>query len=285
MADLKVNNITNYDGTTGPVIAGVSTVLSTSHFVVPVGNTFKRSVTENIVNDGLVLYLDAGNDNSYPGSGTTWTDLSGNNNTGTLTNGPTYSSANGGSIVFDGSNDYVDCGILGSYGSQMSTNSITLDFAIKTSYTAGISQFGIINSGTSTLIALNFNRDENDNYSAGKTTFSIRDNSGKYLVGAMSSNIYTGNFFIVSAIRTVNTNTVNFYVNGNAVGVVYGSYTENPASFSNFQYPFTIGATNNRGTIGSYLNCDIPFFRIYNRALSAAEVSQNYNALRSRYGI
>ena len=60
-----------------------------------------------IVTNGLVLYLDAANKKSYPGSGTTWTDLSGNNNTGTLTNGPTFDSNNGGSIVFDGTNDYV----------------------------------------------------------------------------------------------------------------------------------------------------------------------------------
>ena len=61
-----------------------------------------------VVEDGLVLALDAGNTKSYPGSGTTWTDLSGNGNNGTLTNGPTYSSSNGGSIVFDGVNDFVD---------------------------------------------------------------------------------------------------------------------------------------------------------------------------------
>ena len=60
-----------------------------------------------IITDGLVLALDAGNTKSYPGSGTVWTDLSGNNNTGTLTNGPTFNAANGGSIVFDGTNDYV----------------------------------------------------------------------------------------------------------------------------------------------------------------------------------
>jgi hypothetical protein len=57
----------------------------------------------------LELYLDAGNASSYPGSGTTWTDLSGNGRNGTLTNGPTYSSADGGSIVFDGTNDFVQC--------------------------------------------------------------------------------------------------------------------------------------------------------------------------------
>ena len=61
----------------------------------------------NIVKDGLVLHLDAANYKSYPGSGTTWSDLSGNGNNGTLTNGPTFDSGNRGSIVFDGSNDFV----------------------------------------------------------------------------------------------------------------------------------------------------------------------------------
>ena len=61
----------------------------------------------SIVRNGLVLYLDAANPKSYPGSGTTWKDLSGNGNNGTLVNGPTFNSANGGSIVFDGTNDYV----------------------------------------------------------------------------------------------------------------------------------------------------------------------------------
>jgi len=67
------------------------------------------SIAPNIVTDGLVLYLDAANTKSYPGSGTTWTDIAARNN-GTLTNGPTFSSANGGLIVFDGIDDYVDCG-------------------------------------------------------------------------------------------------------------------------------------------------------------------------------
>ena len=59
----------------------------------------------NIVTNGLVLFLDANNTNSYPGSGTSWYDLSGNGNTGTLTNGPTFSGENGGTIVFDGVDD------------------------------------------------------------------------------------------------------------------------------------------------------------------------------------
>ena len=65
-------------------------------------------VGPDISENGLVLYLDAGNRASYSGSGTTWTDLSGNSNTGTITNGPTFSAANLGSIVFDGTNDRVN---------------------------------------------------------------------------------------------------------------------------------------------------------------------------------
>ena len=61
-----------------------------------------------IVTDGLVLSLNAADRNSYPGSGTTWTDTSGNGNNGTLTNGPTFNSGNGGYIQFDGTNDRVD---------------------------------------------------------------------------------------------------------------------------------------------------------------------------------
>jgi len=62
----------------------------------------------DIVTDGLVLALDAANVKSYPGSGTTWRDLSGNDGNGTLTAGPTFSTDNGGVISFDGSDDAVD---------------------------------------------------------------------------------------------------------------------------------------------------------------------------------
>ena len=61
----------------------------------------------DVIEDGLVLCLDAGNNNSYPKSGTTWSDLVGTNN-GALTNGPTFDAGNGGGIVFDGTDDKVD---------------------------------------------------------------------------------------------------------------------------------------------------------------------------------
>lgn len=82
-----------------------------------------------IVTNGLVLYLDAANQKSYPGSGTTWTDLSGNGNTGTLTNGPTFSANNNGGIVFDGANDYVS--ISNSSSLNITGRNITIEVIFK----------------------------------------------------------------------------------------------------------------------------------------------------------
>ena len=76
------------------------------------------------VTDGLLLSFDAANTKSYPKSGTTWSDLSGNGNTGTLTNGPTFNSANGGSIVFDGVDDYVNVANASSLNSSAQTISV-----------------------------------------------------------------------------------------------------------------------------------------------------------------
>ena len=80
---------------------------------ITVGSGITTTGGASVITAGLQLYLDAGNASSYPGSGTTWTDLSGNSRDGTLTNGPTYSSADGGSIVFDGTDDYLTTNISG----------------------------------------------------------------------------------------------------------------------------------------------------------------------------
>lgn len=245
-----------------------------------------RAVDTPVYNNGLVLNLDAGNANSYPGTGTTWFDLATSTN-GTLVNGPTYDATNGGSIVFDGVNDYIDLGTLGNFGSSLSTNSITMEFVFKSNYTAGIRQFGTINTGSATLLGINFNRDENDNYSSGKTTFSLRDNNGLTLGVSMNTNIYTNNYFIVVVSRNVTTNQVKFYVNGFPVNVTVGGvgFNSNPVTFSNFQYPFLIGAINNRGNIVNYTNCSIPSFKIYNRVLTDTEVLSNFNSTRGRFGL
>ena len=97
------------------------------------------SYNPSSVTSGLVLCLDAGNTKSYPGSGTTWTDLSGNGNTGTLTNGPTYSSANGGSFVFDGTDDYA------SISGSITVSEVTFSVWLKRNGTQ-VDFTGILNS-------------------------------------------------------------------------------------------------------------------------------------------
>ena len=272
MADLKVNNITNYDGTTGPVIAGVSTVLSTSHFVVPVGNTFKRNVPENlnIVENGLVLYLDAGNDNSYPGSGTTWTDLSGSGNNGTLVNGPTYSSANGGSLVFDGVDDSTSvAGTIPIIG--------TGDFAIECwiylpNVTPTSCWRGLITIGNGYLTAGGITLYAPKATSPVNTVVAILNTVNPTIVGTSNVNNSIWHHVVLTRVS----GTLQIYVD-----------TTLEASASN-----TANITQTAVTIGRDINCGDTFYQgniaqasIYNRALSAAEVSQNYNALRSRYGI
>ena len=106
----------HFDGTNWR--SGLRTVADPTSVNIPAGGTFfvRRAAGSNFtqwappsesVTEGLVLHLDAGNTASYPGSGTTWTDLSGSGSHATLINGPTFSSANGGGIVFDGINDYA----------------------------------------------------------------------------------------------------------------------------------------------------------------------------------
>jgi hypothetical protein len=101
-------------------------------FSKPIANAY------SIITSGLLLNLDAGNTASYPGTGTTWTDLSGNGYNGTLTNGPTYSSSNGGTIVFDGTNDVASFGNILNIG----LSSWTMSCWVKFNYVSGIA--GII---------------------------------------------------------------------------------------------------------------------------------------------
>ena len=108
MSDFRIDQITNQAGTAGPQIAGITTFSGSSGLVMPSGNTSRRNIIENVVTDGLVLYLDAGNDSSYLGSGTNWFDLSGNGNNGTLVNGVGFSAEEGGSLIFDGSDDFIE---------------------------------------------------------------------------------------------------------------------------------------------------------------------------------
>ena len=223
----------------------------------------------SIVTDGLVFYVDAANDKSYPGSGTTWTDLIGGNN-GTLTNGPTFGSGNGGSIVFDGVNDTVEGTGLSNGGGASTAQSYNFWFKVDTLDVSGLAQglfywtefegIGILN-GTGEL----FIQTAGDN--------SIGDFATTPTVSANTWCNVVFNFNQGASYEC--------YVNSVSFGSVATSDTSSePAS----SQKWVIGSRVVTGSASSdYTNGNIAIVQAYNRALTATEVLQNYNALKNRF--
>ena len=221
--------------------------------------------------NGLVLCLDAANTKSYPGSGTTWTDLSGRGNTGTLTNGPTYSSANGGSIVFDGVDDYVN----------IPFNSTSMDFSLaqticmwmKPTTGSNTSRRNPYNQAYGGSGTLTYEPDGSINYYFGTNG----GNADPYVGRNSGFTIAANETTFISVIRNQTTNVCNWYKNGVLITTAdAGSY----ATTANGSSPILIGSGYAGSFLGNIYDC-----KVYNRALSAAEVSQNFNANRSRYGL
>jgi hypothetical protein len=220
-----------------------------------------------IVTSGLVLCLDAGNTKSYPGSGTAWTDLSGSGYNGTLTNGPTFSNTNGGGIVLDGTNDYVDTTLTGVI------NDVTVECWFNGTKTARNHLWNFGNTATDTPPGNNLMCDLNDGYDLWVFWNSGGTNRVRYNI--------TGNFTDSTnrSLVFTHTGTTNkVYSNGVELVITESGGTQ---SFSNVNAAGSFNLGGSSWTFGG----TIFLARVYNRALSAAEVSQNYNALRGRYGI
>ena len=215
-----------------------------------------------IVDSSLKLWLDAGQGTSYPGSGTTWTDLSGSGNNGTLTNGPTFSSTtDGGSLTFNGSTQYVATtlnsgtisdGTLSAWCYPIaSPNSANYDGIIDGdlpgSYGTGIG----INNGTYQAI--------------------LNDQFWTTIGQAVTLNQW------VMVTMTFTATTALFYLNGvQAASLTYTRGTVSPGN----NYLVGKSAANAR-----YFNGKISNAMVYNRALTASEIANNYNALAGRYGL
>jgi hypothetical protein len=230
-----------------------------------------------IVADGLVLALDAGNAKSYPGSGTTWTDLSGNVNNGTLTNGPTYSSSNGGSIVFDGVDDVVNGTINGSIFAGNFTQSAWIYKLNANQIWQGV--FTNSSPATNNTYLMTF----------GNGSVAAPYNSvGANQVGISESGIFLdigthiNKWLNITITKSGTTLSIYCYKDGTLLQTS-GTITWNGGNF----------ATTNNYQIGRHwaggnvvpLQGNVSNVTLYNRALTAAEVSQNFNALRGRYGI
>ena len=226
---------------------------------------------QSIVTDGLVLCLDAGNTKSYSGSGTAWTDLCGKGNNGTLTNGPTYSSTNGGSLVFDGSNDYV----------AIAHNASSMDFSLAQticiwmkpdtgSNSARRNPYNQAYGGPGTLT---HERNQTINYYFGTNG----GNSSPYVGRNSGFTVAPLELAFIAVTRNQTENVCRWYKNGNLItSANAGGY----ATTANGTSPIWIGS----GYAGRWLG-NIYSTAVYNRALSAAEVAQNFNALRGRFGI
>jgi len=221
-----------------------------------------------IVTDGLVLALDAGNVKSYPGSGTTWLDKSGRGNNGTLINGPTFNSGNNGSIVFDGVDDYVNCGNDSSFDL---TTQLTLECWVKTSDTSQFAHF------ISKFPASNCSYLLGATVGSGYLYFSRSTNgSNQNINGQVNINVCDGNWKHVVASYNSTTSTLLMSING----IIQSS------SLSGDVYVTTTNVNIGRRTnVGQYYSANIPNVRIYNKALSASEILQNYNATKGRFGL
>ena len=219
----------------------------------------------NLVLDGLVLYLDAGNPKSYVSGSTVWNDLSGNGNNGTLYNGVGYSSSNNGTLTFDGSNDYVDTNYL----MPISNFTINIIYKMNTYIASGWdmlfgsdlwnSSYGYVAYfGTPTI--LSFQRSN-----ALALNVTVTDNPMNY-------NFYS---FTLSSLGLA-----SIYINGKLISTMSSFATSTIINKSIY-----LGARHgNDGTnIKDLSNCSIPVFQTYNRALSQQEILQNYNTIKNRY--
>ena len=223
------------------------------------------------VRDGLVLYLDAANARSYPRSGTTWFDRSGNGNNGTLVNGVGYSGDNFGSLSFDGVNDYVNFG-----------NNTTLYNAYDTTFTQEFAVRLISGASTSRTI---FRVDDWSRISTGISTSSITFTIGySSPVDSLTYNstINYNQWYLITTVWT-KLNTQQIYLNGILVA-------QRTPTISNYTgVTDTSGGANlGRGHTSPYtsnINANIAFFKHYNRALTPQEIQQNYNALKGRFGL
>ena len=213
-----------------------------------------------IVTSGLLLALDAADKLSYPGSGTTWRNLASNNFNCTLTNGPTFSGANMGSIVYDGVDDSATCSLVTS-----DANNVTMESWFKATTLPGDRGLMLNGNGGSSGYGLQFGACG----TAGTTLY--------VFFGGVSCNVVsygtlvTNTWYQAVYTRTTTPSISNIlYINGISRSTNTTSNPNAPA-----------GST----LISSAFNGNISIARIYNRALTATEVLQNYNATKNRYGL
>ena len=229
-----------------------------------------------VVVDGLVLWLDAANPKSYVSGSTTWNDISRGGNNGTLTNGPTFSSQNNGSIVFDGVDDFV----LVNSGST----SINPTTAITVASYFNISSYG------ANYAPLVFKQNNYSGFFEQYALYLANTEVGFAITGVdrsqkIASSIadYRNQFVYAVGTCDINTDELKLYINGTLIQTT--SFT---STFDIADTPINIGGSGVLkfgATYAGFANGKIYSTQIYNRALTSQEVLQNYNATKSRFGL
>jgi hypothetical protein len=239
---------------------------------------------EGIVTNGLVLNLDAGFDPSYPNTGSTWYDLSGNTRNGTLTNGPTFNSSNSGSIVFDGVDDYTSVNTtIGNAISSISTTSFWL-------YRS--TTFNTSNTAVGQFLFGSYTNDSNRGIIYFASDSGYVGTLGSLLVngGSITGRVYTQqNSWAIgwyNIVFTRSPSSYKIYVNGVDMPLTTVVSPNNTIAFPANPTRTLIGANFFSSlNVYGYLTGRIANALFYNRVLSATEVTQNYNAQKGRFGL
>lgn len=240
-----------------------------------------------IVTRGLVLALDAADRKSYAGSGTAWNDLSGKNNNGTLVNSPIFSSSNGGNIYFDAGSKYATFPSSFTNNRSISTYIFNTKFNSIDTSLKGI--FGYGNNSTAFICNFRLSNSSDGAPSVGNSRLAIRALSS----GGGFNNIVIGTTNIQANIiyniaYVIAASSYKLYINGieDTLTAVSGSndgqwinaadegISVSSLSIVWYNGGYIIPAPNN------FYSC-----QFYNRALSASEILQNFNATRGRFGI
>jgi hypothetical protein len=216
----------------------------------------------------LVLYYDASNVKSFPGAGTSIYDMSGNNNTGTLTNGASWGGNFNGVINFDGTNDYVEINSSTAFPSSNSARTICISYIPSQINAQRTCLFFHGSVATSQGFMISSHTD-------GKRT--------QVQAYSNQANAYSSTDWVAGKLNhlvvTFDGTTVTYYTNGVADGTATFSSTIN-----------TINGVNPR--IGTYpsgwggeysAQGQIPLVMVYNKVLTASEIKQNYCAIRNKY--
>lgn len=269
----RPNNDTEFINLTrilGGNVTGVTdslVYLSSQSDIIVVNRTY-----EEIVTSGLTFCVDAGYTPSYLRSGTTWTDLSFSGSNGTFTNGPTFNINNGGSIVFDGVDDYINFG----------NKNLGLDLVNK-SFCAWV-YLGSTLSNPTGIIDKDFDTGPGVYGGWGFWVGSDRKlwwwNTANQDIRDTGTTIGTNVWTHVAVTYNSTSKTATFYVNGSLSS---SSSNSSVSELSSGTQPLVIGCIRNG--VGAFLNGRITNVLAYNRILSASEVLQNYNAQKSRFGL